>query len=649
MFFGLKFVTPPLSLVEIVLLSLMPTALMLALHNRYVMRKELKRRGDIIDEQAVTTDTRHEELREAYVEQEQRTAELRRKVSELMMLHETGLLVTSTRDLSELISSVLRALMKWLDFDRVLLSFYDASNSALHNAWALNASATEAQPIIGFAIPIQDRDSFVGTLVLQERPVLIADVQAPTLRIPPAIQQLFAPMEAKALIGVPLKVKGQLVGVIVAARAGVGSITEEYLAVMGTFANQLAVGLDSARAYYEIEELNVGLEAKVQQRTAELEAANNRLKDLDNLKSQFLAQVSHDLRTPLTAIQSFADNMLDLMAGPLTERQQQYLKRITVNSGRLRRMISNLLDQSRIEAGKIELSRGNVSLKQLAHDVIDQMLPLAEAKGQTLNVYPDADLTAWGDEDKLHQVLTNLVDNAIKYTPAKGSIRIEVGQHNATVGKLSVVDSGEGIPPEAQSKLFDLFYRVDNEQRQHIKGFGVGLSIVKTFVELHGGRVTVESQEGKGTAFHIPLPLASPPGRQPGMVPLKVQRILLVDDDPDIRQFVTERLERAGYSVWVAQTGPQALTMIASGQFDGLVLDIGLPEVDGVGVLKSVRAQQLTMPVLIITAAEARDDALRAVQGGAQAYLLKPFIAGHFERVVAQCFERGVSHDSQIA
>ena len=649
MFIGLKFVTPPLTLVEILLLSLMPTVLVLTLHNRYVLRKELKRRGEIIDEQAVTTDTRHEELREAYLEQEQRTADLRRKVSELMMLHETGLLLASTRDLTGLISSVLGTLNKWLHFDRVLLSFYDARTSVLKDAWVLGASDKEAKHIEGFEVPIQDRESVEGTLVLQERPVLLTDVREMWPHLPSAMKQLFSSTENKALIAVPLKVKGQLVGVIMADRAGSGPLTEEYLAVMGTFANQLAVGLDSARAYHEIEELNIGLEAKVHQRTAELEAANNRLKDLDNLKSHFLALVSHDLRTPLTVIQSFADNMLDKMAGPLTERQHQYLKRITVNTGRLRRMISNLLDQTRIEAGKIELSHGNVPLKQLAQDVIEQMMPLAVAKEQTLTLYTASELTVWGDEDKLHQVVTNLVDNAIKYTPPKGNIRIAIALEVPTVAKLSVIDSGEGVPAAAQSKLFELFYRVDNLQRQQTKGFGVGLSIVKTFVELHGGHVIVESEEGKGTSFHVTLPLSPQATGRLEVKPIKVQRILLVDDDPDIRQFVTERLERAGYSVWVAQTGRQALAMIASGQFDGLVLDIGLPELNGLEVLKSVRSQNSTMPVLIITAAEARDAAMLAVEGGAQAYLLKPFIAGQFERVVAQCFERGLSHDPQVA
>jgi len=644
---GLTFVRPPLSLVEILLLSLMPTLLVLALHNRYVLRKELRRRGEIIDEQAVTTDTRHEELREAYLEQEQRTADLRRKVSELMMLHETGLSLTSTRALTELISSVLGTLIKWLHFDRVVLGFYDARSSVLKDAWVLSASETDAEHL-DLEAPIVEPGSLQGGPFLSERPVLATDVKEILPQLPSALRQLFSSTGGKAVIAVPLKVKNQLVGMIMADRSGTGSLTEEYLAAMSTFANQLAMGLDNVRAYHEIEELNVGLEAKVRQRTAELETANSQLKELDNLKSQFLALVSHDLRTPLTVIQSFADNLLDQMAGPLTDRQHQYLKRITVNSGRLRRMISNLLDQSRIEAGKIELSHANVPLRQLAEDVIEQMKPLAEAREQTLTVYGGPDLAVWGDEVKLHQVVTNLVDNAIKYTPPKGSIRVTIGLDVPTAAKLSVIDSGDGIPAAAQPKLFDLFYRVDNVQRQHTKGFGVGLSIVKTFVELHGGRVIVESEEGKGAAFHVTLPLA-PQTAVPTEARPKVQRILLVDDDPDIRQFVTERLERAGDSVWGAKTGRQALEMIASGQFDGLVLDIGLPELNGIEVLKSVRAQRLTMPVLIITAAEARDEAMQAVEGGAQAYLLKPFIAGQFERVVAQCFERGICHDPQVA
>ena len=145
---------------------------------------------------------------------------------------------------------------------------------------------------------------------------------------------------------------------------------------MITFSNELAIGVDNARASREIEELNIGLESKVRQRTVELEAANTRLKELDQLKSQFIAHVSHELRTPLTSIQGFADNMLDGISGVLTEKQQHNLTRITANAGRLQRMISNLLDQSQIEAGKIQLSYGDVSIRQLM-EVYDKAHPHA--------------------------------------------------------------------------------------------------------------------------------------------------------------------------------------------------------------------------------------------------------------------------------
>jgi len=633
-FIALRFADPLTSLTGSFLLSLIPAVLVGQLHRRIVLQRELRRQSEIIDEQAHTTDTRHEELREAYLEQEQRTADLQRKVSELTLLHKTGLLLTSTRDPEELISSALQTLIKGLNFDRALLSFFDANTSALNEAWMIGRGEEFARPVDGFEVLVCDAKSVEGTVLLHQRPLLVKDVTEM-----PVATELVRLIGTRSFIAVPLKVQDSVLGFLLVGRIGEVPPSDGDLEVMITFANQLAVGIDNARAYHEIEELNLGLESKVHQRTAELESANARLRELDNLKSQFLAHVSHELRTPLTSIQGFADNMLAELGGPLTEKQKHNLQRITANTGRLHRMIVNLLDQAQIEAGRIQLSLRDVQLQQLAEDVIEHMRPVALAKQQTLQLYcSEPQLTVWGDPDKLRQVVTNLVDNGIKYSPTKGDIRIEIAQTNGRLARLSVIDSGNGIPPESLPKVFEAFYRVESERKRDVKGFGLGLSIVKTLVELHRGQVTIESELGKGTSFHVTLPTLQKAAGESKEVGAGMRRVLIVDDDPDIRQFLIDRLEGAGYAVKAAMTGQEAIALLCREVFDGAILDIGLSGLDGIEVLKYVRSKNLNMPVLMITAAEAREQALRAVESGAQAYLLKPFDAIQFERVVFECF-----------
>lgn len=642
-FIILRFLTPSSTFYELCLLSLIPAFGLWELQNRFVLRKELRHRGEIITEQAMTTDARHEELREAYLEQEQRTADLRRRVSELTLLHQTGLLLTSTRDPDALISSALGILIKGLHYDRAMLSFYDATSSTVNNAWVIGVGEEGARFEQGFEIIVKEVHSLEGTVLLRGGPLLVKD-----LAEIPISEEWIRLIGTKAFIAVPLKVKDRVLGLIAAGRVSESPPGEGDLEVMVTFANQLAVGIDNARAYREIEELNIGLEAKVHQRTAELEAANRRLHELDDLKSQFLAHVSHELRTPLTSIQGFADNMLDELGGPITPKQKQNLQRITANAGRLHRMICNLLDQSRIEAGKIQLSLTKVQISKLVEDVIENLQPPAEAKQQSVDLLClDPQLFLWADTDLLRQVVTNLLDNAIKYTPKFGHIQVVVTRQVEGFARLSVIDDGPGIPQEALPRIFELFYRVDSGGGKEVKGFGLGLSIVKRLVELHDGQVTLESEEGKGASFHVTLPALQSAITESDETMVMAKRLLVVDDDPDIRQFLVDRLIGAGYALKTATSGREAVELLSAETFDGAILDLGLPELDGIAVLQHLRSQNIKMPVLIITAAEARERAMQAVETGAQAYLLKPFNASQFERIISQCFGRNVPNPNK--
>ncbi len=399
-------------------------------------------------------------------------------------------------------------------------------------------------------------------------------------------------------------------------------------------------------AYEEIESLNVGLEEKVRQRTAELEAANQELKQMDRLKSQFLAHVSHELRTPLTGIKGLTENLVEGLAGPLTPKQEHNLRRVIHNASRLARMITDLLERSRIDAGKIDLALRELDLAALTCDLVEQLGPLALAKGQQLTCrVPEPVGLVWADPDKVSQILTNLVENAIKYTPEGGTITVALESDLPHWARVSIKDTGPGIPSEAIPKLFDQFYRMPHLHQNGPKGLGLGLSIVKQLVEMHGGTVCVQSEVGQGSVFQFTLPLRPSAEGVQTTTPGANRRILVVDDDPDIRHFLHERLSAYGYQIETATDGANALHRLVATPFDGMILDISMPELDGLAVLRQIR-ERSSIPIIMVTASGAKDRAVQAVSIGAQDYLLKPFDAGQLREVVERWFGANASVDN---
>jgi PAS domain S-box-containing protein len=232
-------------------------------------------------------------------------------------------------------------------------------------------------------------------------------------------------------------------------------------------------------------------------------------RELDRMKTEFVSQVSHELRTPLTAIKGFTDLMLDGDAGELNEEQDEYLRVVQSNADRLVALINDLLDVSRIESGRIALKRERVDVRSTVESVVAMMRPLLDGKDQalTLSVADDLPL-AWADHDRVVQVVTNLISNAHKYTPANGSIAIDVAREGELI-RVAVRDDGMGIAPEDLERLFTRFYRVDNSLTREIGGTGLGLSIVKSIVEMQGGTVSVESEPGVGSTFAFTIPVAT--------------------------------------------------------------------------------------------------------------------------------------------
>ncbi|ABS28644.1 cell wall metabolism sensor histidine kinase WalK [Anaeromyxobacter sp. Fw109-5] len=252
---------------------------------------------------------------------------------------------------------------------------------------------------------------------------------------------------------------------------------------------------------------------ELQEKNRELEDSYAKLKELDRLKSNFLATMSHELRTPLTSVIGYSEMMLEGLGGPLTAEQREYLGIIMEKGENLLQLITSILDISKIEAGRVRLVLSDVDATQIMRDAIATVLPLARKKGLKVACDAGAMPRVQADRDKLRQCLVNLCSNAVKFTPAGGTIAVSAEALPGDRLAIHVADTGIGIGEEHLGKVFDVFYQVDGSSTREYGGAGLGLAIVKSFVEAHGGEVGVRSIPGVGTTFTVILPL------RPSLVP----------------------------------------------------------------------------------------------------------------------------------
>ncbi len=246
---------------------------------------------------------------------------------------------------------------------------------------------------------------------------------------------------------------------------------------------------------------------ELQEKNRQIEESYRSLKELDRLKSNFLATMSHELRTPLTSVIGYSEMMLEGLGGPLTAEQREYLGIIMEKGESLLQLITSILDISKIEAGRVKLVIQEVDLGQVMRDAVATVMPLARKKGLKVAWEPTALPRVHCDREKVRQCLINLVNNAVKFTPAGGRVSLEARPLPGERVGLVVTDSGIGIAAPDLARVFEVFYQVDSSSTREYGGAGLGLAIVKSYVEAHGGEVTVESAVGQGTTFTLVLPL----------------------------------------------------------------------------------------------------------------------------------------------
>jgi PAS domain S-box-containing protein len=374
--------------------------------------------------------------------------------------------------------------------------------------------------------------------------------------------------------------------------------------------------------------LVVATDVSVRKRAEEaLVRAKEEAERTSKFKDQFLSTMSHELRTPLNAVLGFSDLLADERYGPLNEKQRRYIDHIHTGGKHLLTLISDILDLSKIEAGRMELAMENLSVQNTFVEVLSVMQPLADRKSHALTKSCEVGLAVRADATRLKQVLMNLLGNAVKFTPNGGRIELAARLDGGNV-YMEVRDSGPGIPLDEQKRIFEAFYRL-RESGKKTEGTGLGLAITQRLVELHGSDLKLTSQPGQGSCFYFSLPAADPTRLSAARTTESSSksggssRILVIEDDRTTAQLIKSQLTSAGYEVTLCEEPQKALDIAAQLQPSAITLDIVMKPKNGWEVLTQLKREPRTAQIPLIVVSIVDQPSMGALLG-ADEYLVKP-------------------------
>ena len=420
-----------------------------------------------------------------FKELDERTNELTRSVGELQALGEVGQAVSSTLDLETVLTRIVSHAVQLSGTDGGAIYEYDEQSEE----FLLRATDHMEEELITAlrANPPRLGDGVVGRAAISREPIEIPNISEERAYAP-RMRELLERFGFRASLAVPLLREDRIIGALVVRRKSTGDFRPEVIELLKTFATQSVLAIQNARLFREIED-----------KSRQIEAANRH-------KSEFLANMSHELRTPLNAIIGFSEVLGERLFGELNEKQAEYTDDILTSGRHLLSLINEILDLSKVEAGRMELELATFDLPLAIDNARTFVRERATKHGITLDVAVDerlGDIT--GDERKIKQILLNLLSNAVKFTPEGGRIGIKARQTDGSV-EISVTDTGVGIAPDDQARIFEEFRQVGSDYTHKVEGTGLGLTLAKKFVELHGGKIWVESEVGKGSKFTFTLP-----------------------------------------------------------------------------------------------------------------------------------------------
>jgi signal transduction histidine kinase len=421
-----------------------------------------------------------------FQELEARTRDLAKSVGELRALGEVSQAVSSILDLQTVLSTIVRHAVQLSGTDCGIIYEYDEPTQEFH----LRASYQMEEELVNAyrATPLRLGQGATGRAAEAKMPTQIADLRQEKEFATRGMRPILSRLGYQSLLAVPLLLEQKTMGALTIYRRETGTFAPAVVNLLQTFATQSVLAIQNARLFREIED-----------KSRQIEAANRH-------KSEFLANMSHELRTPLNAIIGFSEVLQERLFGDLNEKQAEYTSDILTSGQHLLSLINEILDLSKVEAGRMELELASFDLPLAIDNARTFVRERAVKHGITLDLDVDERLGEYiGDERKIKQILLNLLSNAVKFTPEGGRISITANKTD-NGAEISVSDTGIGIAPGDQPRIFEEFRQVGSDSTHKTEGTGLGLTLAKKFVELHGGRIWVESDVGKGSRFAFTLP-----------------------------------------------------------------------------------------------------------------------------------------------
>ena len=531
-----------------------------------------------------------------------RSAELVRKVDQLEALGAVGEAVNSSLDLDEVLSTIVRHAVQMSGTDGGSIMEFDDGQQEFHVRAAYGTTQQLLDELRHTRIDLHS--TMVGRAATEGRPLVLPDLRGATLD---AHQDRLYRAGWRSILAVPMLRDGRIVGALVVRRKTAGGYADEVADLLQTFANQSALAILNARLYRELE-----------RKSAELEVASRH-------KSEFLASMSHELRTPLNAVIGFSEVLLERMFGDLNDRQDEYLRDILSSGQHLLELLNDILDLSKVEAGRMELDRSTFGVRQAIEHGVAMVRERASQHAVAIVCDVAADVgELHADELRFRQVVLNLISNAVKFTPDGGVVTVRAITDGTEVA-VTVTDTGIGIAAEDRERIFESFQQGARAVRVH-EGTGLGLTLSRRIVDLHGGRMWLESEVGVGSTFGFAIPVVAPVGSAsrtgddpPGDGPV----VVVVEDDRRSLDLLMLYLDSTGVDVVGLQNGEEGLAAVRRLNPAAVVLDIALPGMDGWELMVALRDDPATAgdPVVVVSVLDERAKGLAL---GAASYLVKP-------------------------
>jgi signal transduction histidine kinase/DNA-binding response OmpR family regulator len=579
-----------------------------------------------------------DELKEAN-EELKRAEEARRSYAQrLEVLHEIDRAILAAQSPQAVAQAALRHIRRLVPCQRVsIIVFNVEKGEAQVVAEDVNGGLG---PPEGVALPIED---FSPPYVLKESAIRYIEDIAALERRPPILERLLAE-GSRSLITIPLIVKGDLIGEFNLSSTRPAAFNPVHGDIAHEVASQLAIAIQQARLHEQVKQYAEELAAKVEVRTQELQEALQRLEAASRYKSDFLAHMSHELRTPLNAIIGYSEMLQEEAADLGYADFTPDLQKINAAGKHLLALINDILDLSKIEAGRMDLFLETFDIPTMIQDVVTTIMPLVGKNANTTQILCASDLGPMrADLTKVRQSLFNLLSNACKFT-AQGTITLAVTRETvdgAAWVTFRVSDTGTGMTPEQMGKLFQAFSQAEASTTRQYGGTGLGLAITRHFCRMMGGDITVESAIGQGSTFTIRLPAevvdpkaAAAPrveATTASALPAGAPTVLVIDDDPTVHDLMQRFLRKEGWRIQAAISGEEGLRLAKTLRPAVITLDVMMPGMDGWAVLTALKTDPdvADIPVIMLTIV---DDKVMGYALGVADYLTKPI---DWERLAA--------------